>query len=113
MTPEERTLKSRMAAHVLHAKGGTNTGPARAAFMGRFEREVDSDETLEPAERAKRAEHARSAYFLALALKSAQARPRKGCGTAAGYYGHKRTGSEPCAACRAAVAEYQRSRRRS
>jgi hypothetical protein len=66
-----------MAAHTLHAQGGTNTGPARAAFASRFEREVDPDGILIPAERARRAEHARKAYFTRLALKSAQAR-RKG-----------------------------------
>ncbi len=42
--------------------------------MERFEREVDPDGTLEPAERARRASHARSAYYSGLALKSAKAR---------------------------------------
>ncbi len=73
-TTAERTLRARLAAHALHAQGGTNTAPARKAFDARFERAVDPDRTLDPVVRAKRAEHARKAYFLGLALKSAQAR---------------------------------------
>lgn len=53
-----------------------HTAPARAAFMDRFEREVDPDGTLDPAARARRAEHARKAYFTRLALQSAKARRR-------------------------------------
>ncbi len=45
--------------------------------MARFEREVDPDGTLEPAERERRAAHARKAYYSALALKSAKARRLK------------------------------------
>jgi hypothetical protein len=45
--------------------------------MDRFEREVDPDGTLPIAERVKRAEHARKAYFLDLARKSAIARRRR------------------------------------
>ncbi|MDZ7677039.1 MAG: hypothetical protein U5K29_00630 [Acidimicrobiales bacterium] len=63
-----------MAAHKLHAGGGTNTEPARAAFLERFEAEVDPDGALTPEERARRAEHARKAYFADLALRSAKAR---------------------------------------
>ncbi|MGH3968275.1 MAG: hypothetical protein ACRDTV_09240 [Mycobacterium sp.] len=40
----------------------------------KFERQVDPDGKLSPAERAKRAEHARKAYFARLALKSARVR---------------------------------------
>jgi hypothetical protein len=72
--PSDRALRARLAAHALHAQGGTNTAPARKAFLDRFERQVDPDGSLDPAVRAKRAEHARKAYFLALALKSAKAR---------------------------------------
>lgn len=42
--------------------------------MAKFEREVDPDGTLDPVERAIRAEHLRKAYFQRLALKSAKAR---------------------------------------
>jgi hypothetical protein len=53
------------------------TAPARAAFLDRFEREVDPECTLPPAERVRRAEHARAAYFIRLALKSAQSRRKR------------------------------------
>ena len=80
LTPEQRALRARLAAHTLHAKvadPAAHTAPARKAFLDRFERQVDPEGALAPADRARRAAHARSAYFLALALKSAQAR-RKG-----------------------------------
>ena len=76
-TPGERALRARLAAHALHAQvadPAAHTAPARRAFLDRFEREVDPDGQLAPAERARRAEHARKAYFLRLALASAKAR---------------------------------------
>jgi hypothetical protein len=76
-TPQERSMRSRIAAHRVHAAGKTNTAPARKAFLYRFEREVDPEGTLSPQERHKRAEHARKAYFTSLALKSAQARRKR------------------------------------
>ncbi len=82
-TPESRTMRARMAAHSLHAKVAdptAHTAPARKAFLDGFEREVDPDGVLPPAERARRAEHARKSYFLKLALKSAQARRKGGAG---------------------------------
>jgi hypothetical protein len=80
MTPEQRSLQARMAAHSLHARvadAAAHTAPARRAFLDRFEREVDPDGVLKPEERARRAEHARKAYFLKLALASAAARRRR------------------------------------
>ena len=74
LTPEQRVLRSRAAAHLLHASGRTNTAPGTKAFLDRFEREVDPDGVLDPAERAKRSEHAKKAYFLGLALKSSRKR---------------------------------------
>lgn len=53
------------------------TAPGTAAFLARFEREVDPDGTLEPTERAIRAEHARKAYFTRLAIRSAASRRAK------------------------------------
>jgi hypothetical protein len=55
------------------------TEPARRALLDRFERQVDPDGVLSPDERARRAGHARKAYFARLALRSAQAR-RKASG---------------------------------
>lgn len=76
MTPAERRLRGQLGALVAHSRGSTNTAPARAAFLSRFEREVDPDGTLDPAERARRASFAKRAYFVRLALRSAKARRR-------------------------------------
>jgi hypothetical protein len=75
-----RVLQARMAAHALHAKvqdPAAHTAPARQVFLSRFEREVDPEGRLSPQERARRAEHAKKAYFLALAAKSSKARVKK------------------------------------
>ena len=75
--PDERRLLARAAVHQSWANTSdrsARTAPARAAALGRFEREVDPDGVLPPAERARRAEHAKNAYFYKLALKSARAR---------------------------------------
>ena len=75
-----RVLQARMAAHALHAcvtDPSAHTAPARAKFLSRFEREVNPDGVLEPQERARRAEHAKKAYFLRLATASAEARQQK------------------------------------
>jgi hypothetical protein len=65
-----------MGAHKIHSLGLTNTAPATAASMARFERQVDPEGALDPAERAKRADHARRLYYQQLAHKSAKARRR-------------------------------------
>ncbi len=82
LTPAERSLRGQIAAHESWAhteSRSARTAPARKAALDRFEREVDPEGVLPPAERAKRAENARKAYFARLALKSAQARRvRKG-----------------------------------
>lgn len=76
MTPRERALRGRIAAHAMHSRndGRRITTPARKVFLDRFEREVDPDQILSPKERARRAQQARRSYFSALALKSAKAR---------------------------------------
>jgi hypothetical protein len=71
-------MRARLAAHAMHAQGKTNTGPARKGFMNRFEREVDPDGILPPAERARRAEHKRKEHMTRLAYRSAQARRQGG-----------------------------------
>lgn len=73
----DRVLAARMAAHTSWAvtpDREARTRPARAAFLARFERLVDPDGALAPAERRRRAESARRAYFQRLALKSLTAR---------------------------------------
>lgn len=77
LTPAERTLRARLAAHQSWAATpdpAKRLAPARAAFRARFEHEVDPDGTLDPAERARRAEHAHRAHMSRLALASAKAR---------------------------------------
>ena len=77
LTPSERTLRARAAVHASWANTSdpsARTEPARRSFLARFEDEVDPDRTLPEAERIRRAEHARKAYFTGLALKSATAR---------------------------------------
>lgn len=79
-TPESpRTLRARLGANTLHSRRDSRelTAPGRAAFMARFEREVDPEGRLDPDERARRAEHAKKAYFTRLQLKSVMARRRK------------------------------------
>ena len=73
------TQRARVNAHKSWAKTKdrpARTAPARAAFLARFEREVDPEGLLLPYERAIRAEHALRAHMGELALKSAEARRR-------------------------------------
>ncbi len=75
----ERSLHARMAAYAMHARHDSRqtSAPGRAAFLARFEREVDPDGHLDPQERARRAELARRAYFARLSLAAAKARRAK------------------------------------
>ena len=75
-TPSERSRRARLGAYTLHSRHDSraSTAKARAAFLSRIEREVDPDGILSPVERLRRAEFAKRAYFLRLALKSVQAR---------------------------------------
>ncbi|MET9025616.1 hypothetical protein ABZW96_08315 [Nocardia sp. NPDC004168] len=80
-TPVERTLQARIAAHESWAKTSdraARTAKARAAMASKFDRIVDPDGLLSPEERAYRADQARKAHYTRLALKSAQARRRRG-----------------------------------
>jgi hypothetical protein len=76
MAEADRSLIGKLGAYTLHATHDprVTTAPARAAFLARFEREVDPESRLPQRERLRRAEAARKAYFARLALKSAQAR---------------------------------------
>jgi hypothetical protein len=73
LTPAQRSLRGQIAAHESWANTTdrpARTAKARRAFDERFLAEADGD--------PKRAEHLRKAYFARLALKSAQARRRRG-----------------------------------
>lgn len=76
-TPEERRLHAKHAAHISWANASDpseRTAPARATFNRRFEDQVDPNRELPEAERARRAESLRRAYFTKLALRSAKSR---------------------------------------
>lgn len=76
LTPAQRSLRARLAAHAMHARNDRRavTANARRAFVERFERQVDADGVLPVAERQRRAEHALRAHMAGLALRSARAR---------------------------------------
>lgn len=77
LTPQERTLRAKLAAHTLHAHledPVAHTRPAREAFERKFLDEVDPDRLLPEAERQRRAEHARKAHYLRLAALGVKAR---------------------------------------
>jgi hypothetical protein len=77
LSPAQRKLRARAAAHALHAQGGTSTKAGTAAFLAGFERQVDPDGLLDPTERARRAEHALRAHMSSLALRASRARQKK------------------------------------
>jgi len=73
-------IAGRIGAHESWARTedrAARTAPARRAALARFERQVDPDGVLPEAERARRAEHAKKAYFARLAMKSAASRSRQ------------------------------------
>ena len=78
----ERALAARIGAFSLHSQRDSReiTKPARAAFLSRFEKEVDPDGTLPPQERQRRAAAAKKAYFTKLALRSVKARRQRNGG---------------------------------
>jgi hypothetical protein len=78
LSPAERSLRARLAAHTMHTQHDARetTAAARAAFLARFEAEVDPDGVLTPEERRRRAEHARSAYFTRIAFQRAKSARR-------------------------------------
>jgi len=76
MTPAERSLRSRLAAHAMHARNDSRevTAAARAAFRNSFFEQTDP--SLPHDERLRRAEHLRKAHYARMALASAKARRR-------------------------------------
>lgn len=80
LTPGERSLRARLASYESWKVTGdpaARTAPARSAFLSRFDREVDPEGTLPDAERHRRADAARKAYFTRLAYASSRARSAK------------------------------------
>jgi hypothetical protein len=81
LTQAERKLRAQVAAHSRWARSGVDDGAAQArraqaGLVAKFEREVDPEGKLPPAERTRRAEHARRAHMAKLSLASAKARRR-------------------------------------
>lgn len=78
LTPSERALRARLAAHIKHAAcedPSAATAPARRAFLDRFMREArERFGDLPDEELARRAEHLKRAYFTKLSLRSSTAR---------------------------------------
>ena len=76
LSPSQRSMRARLAAHTMHARHDSRevTANARKSFVERFEHEVDPDGVLPVAERQRPAEHAMRAHMTRLALRSAQAR---------------------------------------
>ena len=76
MTAEHRSRAARVAIYTRLATADRKemTAPARAAAMDRFEKQVDPNGLLDPAERAQRAEYAKKAYFTAISAKGVAAR---------------------------------------
>ena len=74
--PGERALRARIAAHAMHGRHDARqtTAKARAAFLASFERQADPEGRLPAAERQRRAQQLRRAYFARLALASAKVR---------------------------------------
>ncbi len=74
MSPAERSLRARIAAHAMHARRdpAETTAKVRAAFLNKFERQADPEGQLPPEERQRRAEHLRRAHFARLAKASAK-----------------------------------------
>jgi hypothetical protein len=71
--PRDMSLRGRIGAFALHARHDPKetTKPARAAFLARFEAEVDPERRLPEDERRRRAHAAMRAHMARLARKRA------------------------------------------
>lgn len=78
LTPEQKSLRGRIAARSRWAKEDPKANAARgqAGLRAKFEREVDPDGVLPVAERQRRAESARKAHMSRLAFKVSKAKAR-------------------------------------
>jgi hypothetical protein len=79
LSPSERSIRASIAANEkwAHADPVEGTAKARAKFLASFLDEVDPDRKLPEAERLRRAESARKAFYTRLAFLSAKARRRR------------------------------------
>jgi len=73
-------MRAQIAVYTSWARTGdraARTEPARKALRSKFEREVDPQGVLPEAERRRRAEAARKAFYKRLALASVRARRKR------------------------------------
>ena len=79
LSPVERSLRARIGGYALAAAHDSKEihKPAQAAFLAKFEKEVDPDGVLSARERVRRATALKKAHFARMALASAKARRRK------------------------------------
>lgn len=78
-TAEQRSLAGKTAAYTSWAHTEdrlARTAPGTKAFLDSFERKVDPDGRLDPADRARRAESLRKAHMSRIALLSVKSRQR-------------------------------------
>jgi hypothetical protein len=79
LTPAQRSLSARAAAHTRWAHTSDTerarfAADARARQLSRWDREVDPDGELDPAERARRADSAMRAHMARMGKRSSQRR---------------------------------------
>lgn len=79
LTPAQRSLSARAAAHARwsqtsDAERAKFAADAGARLMSRWEKQVDPDGLLEPAERARRAKNAERAHMARMGKASSQRR---------------------------------------
>lgn len=76
LTPEQRSLRARIAALARWSREDpiANALRGQAGLLARFEREVDPNNELHPAERLRRAEARRREHMARLAYASSRAR---------------------------------------
>jgi len=79
LTPEQRSLRARIAANTRWSRENPAENAARGqkGLLAKFAREVDPDGVLPEAERLRRAEKARQVHMQQLAFRSSKARSRK------------------------------------
>jgi hypothetical protein len=65
----ERVRLGRLGALTVHARGRTNTAPARAAWEAKLAAEVGLDDTLDPVERDRRMGYAMRIRMTRLAMQ--------------------------------------------
>lgn len=80
MTPEQRSMRSRLGAHAKWAQTEDRTAATeklRRGFIEKLEREVDPDGSMDPAKRARLVENKRKEHYARMSLASSRARAKR------------------------------------